>query len=251
MSEFEQYFVERHQLAALTAMLREHGIATFDGITDRVQLASLASGIMDPRSHRDADPDNITSIRPDNTLEQLPAGAGFSRAAVPPHTEGSSLPVPPRLLMLACAQPAPIGGATLVVDGAALYQHFIEAAPESAATLSRPGVARFGSTGFAAAIFDHVEHDRVAVRYRDDALVDLARSDRPAWDRLRTAVGEHQHRFTLGQGQGIILDNTRWLHGREAFAGDRLLHRLVGDPTNAVCLRPGFQLRPQLESVER
>ena len=42
-----------------------------------------------------------------------PGYAAFTDAELIPHTDGSSVPDPPGLLLLACQQPADEGGATL------------------------------------------------------------------------------------------------------------------------------------------
>ena len=242
MSEFERFRVDHQQPAAVIEALRERGIATFTGISDRAQLTVFASQFMTSRHHRDADADHVTGIRPNDDLAQRTAGTGFSRAAIPPHTEGSSLPNPPRLLLLACVSPAPIGGATVVVDGAALHRYLRDREPKAATILAEPDQVTFGAAAFPAATFERLADDRVAVRYRDDGLADIAPTARPAWRRLREAVLEHQIRFKLSKGQGIVVDNTRWLHGREAFEGGRLVNRIIGDLRTEIRLLGGFDL---------
>ena len=44
------------------ALLREHGLVTFTGITDRTTLVSAARRLMRIRPHRDAGPDGVTAI---------------------------------------------------------------------------------------------------------------------------------------------------------------------------------------------
>ncbi len=240
MSEFEHFYVDHQQPAAVVEALRDRGIVTFAGIADRTQLTRFASAFMISRGHRDADADHVTGIRPDEDLVQRAAGVGFSRAAVRPHTEGSSLPNPPHLLALACVSPAPIGGTTVVIDGAAVYRHLQTHDPQAAETLSQPEAVRFGAGALPAATFELLARDHVAMRYRADDLVEVASDARRAWESLREALLEHQIRFKLCAGQGLVLDNTRWLHGRAAFEGDRLFNRVVGDPRSEARLPIGF-----------
>lgn len=43
-------------------LLRQHGLVTFTGITDRAALAKVAHRLMSIRPHRDAGPDGATEI---------------------------------------------------------------------------------------------------------------------------------------------------------------------------------------------
>lgn len=249
MSDFEQFYVDHQNPEAVEAPLRNRGIATFAGVTDRARLTDFASQIMTSREHRDADVDHITSIRPDGNLVQRSAGAGFSRAAVPPHTEGSSLPNPPRLLLLACVSPAPVGGTTVVIDGAALHRYLYAHDPQAAEILSQPEAVEFGTPALPSAPFECLASDRVTIRYRDDDLVEVAPDARRAWESLRAALLEHQIRFKLSAGQGLVLNNTRWLHGRDAFEGDRLFNRIVGDPRAGLRIPIGFDSTEMQASI--
>ena len=104
------------QRAHIAARLRDKGMVTFSEITSRAVLVTVAQRLMDIRPHRDAGPDGVTVISGTGV-----AGAGyaaFTDAELIPHTDGSSVPDPPGLLLLACLQPADQGGATRVADGA-------------------------------------------------------------------------------------------------------------------------------------
>jgi hypothetical protein len=46
--------------------------------------------------------------------------------------------------------------------------------------------------------------------------------------------------FRLNAGQGYILDNHRWLHGRRAFTGQRVMYRVNGNPLPHLGITPGF-----------
>ena len=102
------------QQPRVIALLREHGLVTFTGITSRTELASVARRLMSIRPHRDAGPDGVTVITDTGTAE--PGYAAFTNAELIPHTDGTSLPDPPGLLLLTCQQPASLGGNTLLAD---------------------------------------------------------------------------------------------------------------------------------------
>ena len=60
MDTFRAYhadLLDPAQQPRVIALLREHGLVTFTGITDRTELASVAGRLMSIRPHRDAGPD--------------------------------------------------------------------------------------------------------------------------------------------------------------------------------------------------
>ncbi|WP_369797512.1 TauD/TfdA family dioxygenase [Nocardia sp. CNY236] len=57
---------------------------------------------------------------------------------------------------------------------------------------------------------------------------------------LAEAIDRHAIRFTLEPGDGYVLHNHRWLHGRTAFTGDRVMYRLSLDPHPEFAIRSGF-----------
>jgi hypothetical protein len=92
------------QQPRVIALLRDHGLVTFTGITDRTTLASAARRLMSIRPHRDAGPDGVTVITDTQTAD--PGYTAFTDAELIPHTDGTSLHSPPGLLVLTCQQPA-------------------------------------------------------------------------------------------------------------------------------------------------
>jgi hypothetical protein len=54
--------------------------------------------------------------------------------------------------------------------------------------------------------------------------------------------------LVLDAGQGYILDNYRWLHGRRAFSGQRVMDRIHGNPLATLGMSPGFRPSPILAS---
>jgi hypothetical protein len=78
------------QQPRVIALLREHGLVTFTGITSRIELACVARRLMSIRPHRDAGPDGVTVITGTGTAE--PGYAAFTEAELNPHTDGTSIP---------------------------------------------------------------------------------------------------------------------------------------------------------------
>jgi hypothetical protein len=57
---------------------------------------------------------------------------------------------------------------------------------------------------------------------------------------LREAIAAHTQTFRLRRGDGFLLSDTRWLHGRDDFVGHRSMLRILGDALPASGIVPGF-----------
>jgi gamma-butyrobetaine dioxygenase len=147
-------------------------------------------------------------------------------------------------LLMLCTRPAPRGGDSVLVDGYALVDALRTARPELHAFLTTCDVDFFGGwrerppsvplTPLVRGLVEQTRRGRRAVRASDYALP-VPRE--PRWDDhlahlddyadvLATAQ-ECAARFRLEAGELLVLDNYRFLHGRDAFAGERRMHVLT------------------------
>jgi len=224
----------------LTAALQGVGLVTFDGVTDRAALLRLAGQVMHVQHHRDSDPDGVTTIRDRGELARRPGSAGFGHDELTVHTESSAEDRPPRLMLLYCVRGAASGGQCRLVDGSVLHRELAARDPELLAALRAPRSVLFGgAAGHLGAVF--TEHDgATVVRFRLDGL---ARFDPQITRRLpilRATLRDLEIPLRLQPGQGYLLSNTRWLHGRAAFAGERLMYRLLGNSLPTIEIAEGF-----------
>ncbi|MFH8350098.1 TauD/TfdA family dioxygenase [Streptomyces sp. NPDC018045] len=231
-AQFTEHYLDLGAPGAVTAVARqitEVGLVTTDGLTSREAVLAAAGLIMEVTAHRDSDPDGLTVIR-DTRHHQHRAGfAGLGRDELAVHTESSGVPDPPRLMLLACLQPAPEGGECLLVDGRAVYGHLSQHCPEAALRLGLPRTAYFGAgDGHATQVFTRHADERVSVRLRQDSLARFNPTIQPHLPQLRAAVAVTQHAMALDVGQGYLIDNHRWLHARRRFTGERLCLRALG-----------------------
>ncbi|MFD4113202.1 TauD/TfdA family dioxygenase [Streptomyces niveus] len=226
--------------ARFAEQLGESGLVTLDGLANRDAVLSFASRVMAVSPHRDSDPDGLTTIRDSPRYASLPGFAGLGSGQLDPHTERSSLPSPPRLMLLVCSQPADRGGECLLTDGRRVHADLVhEGGGEAADALSRPRTAYFGAgDGHASQVLSSHRDGRVSIRLRFDALARWSPIVQPHLPALRAAALDHQQSLRLEPGQGYLLDNQRWLHARSAFVGDRTHWRALGDPR--FNLRHGF-----------
>lgn len=215
----------------ITQRLREVGLVTVDGLNSRGAVLEFASRVMSVVPHRDSGPDGLTVIEDTGRGAIRPGFAGLGRGELEPHTDGSSQPEPPRLMLMVCVRPAEEGGVCLLADGRAVYDDLAASAPDAAAALAEPRTAYFGgSDGHLAQVFAPLGGGRTAIRLRWDGLAQWSPLVRPYLPGLRAAVARHQHMLTLDAGEGYLLDNHRWLHARTAFRGIRRCHRALGNP---------------------
>jgi len=239
--EFERYFVDIHSAEGhvkLIARLARDGIATFDRVPTARQLLSLARSIGDILPHRDSDAVGVTTLAgTESTASARPGYLGLTSRELFPHTDGTGVVHPPTLVMLVCEQPAPRGGATTVVDARALYAWLSVHAPAVLHELRQPGSARFGGKPeYRGAVFEPVaearrnEDARISIRFRWDELAAFTASTRAVMPVFLDLISRTGSQFTLRRGQGYIVQNGRWLHGRIEYAGDRKVHRILVRP---------------------
>ncbi|MGO9160274.1 MAG: TauD/TfdA family dioxygenase [Streptosporangiaceae bacterium] len=233
----------------LVRQLREDGLATFGGVADRAALVEAAGWLMDIYPHRDSGPDGVTMIAGRDDSAQ-PGLAGFTSAELRPHTDRSSVPEPPVLLMMTCATAADHGGESFAVDGRLLHDALAGEDPQALLALSRPRSALFGgASGHLGAVFETSGDGRVSIRLRLDELARYSPDVERTLPRLVALAADNMVSFPLRAGQGYVLNNSRWLHGRARFTGPRVMLRLLGDPLAGLGIRFGFTPRQTPEGT--
>lgn len=226
-------------VAGLAPALVEQGLVLLDDVAGPDDLLRLAGTIATVVPHRDSDPTGLTTIT--DTGGRMRRGfAGFSACALNPHTDRSGIADPPVLLMMSCGQPASSGGECVVFDGKAIYEDLVASNPRALQALSAPRSVLFGgAAGHLGAVFARTG-DRLTIRLRLDELAQFSPETARWLPDLRATIDRHAQTFMLTAGQGYILDNHRWLHGRRAFTGQRLMYRLHGNPLPQLGIKPGF-----------
>jgi len=217
------------------------GIALLGGVTDADTLLTVARSFATVVAHRDSRPDGVTMLV-DHGLPRSSSGfAGFTSRELAPHTDRSSIERPPGLLLTACGRPAETGGECVVIDGAAVYDDLAEREPEALQALATPRSALFGgAAGYLGSIFAVQPEGRVHVRLRLDELATFSPAPTHWLATLRTVLDRQALTVALHAGEGYVLDNRRWLHGRRAFTGSRVLYRVTADPLPRLGIPTGF-----------
>jgi alpha-ketoglutarate-dependent taurine dioxygenase len=232
----------------LADQLRTLGVVVVTGIQGPEHLLDFAGTVMSVVTHPDADPAGLTTITDLGPAGRQPNAAGFSRRALPPHTDRSGVAHPPALLLTSCANTAATGGSCRLTDGLAVHDDLATTCPQALAAFTRPRTTLFGgAAGYLGSVFTDIPPTeggpaRRMIRLRLDDLVRFSPEIAGYVPALRAAIERHSHSFELTVGQGYLVDNHRWLHARDAYEGPRVLYRLHGNPLPNVGLHPGIPL---------
>jgi Taurine catabolism dioxygenase TauD, TfdA family len=94
--------------------------------------------------------------------------------------------------------------------------------------------------GYHGPVFKQAGSGRTSIRLRLDDLAWFSSDAASALPLLRAVIARHAQSVRLQLGEGLLLSNTRWLHGRDSYAGNRVMLRVLGDPLPSTGLLPGF-----------
>ena len=155
------------------------------------------------------------------------------------HTDRSGIPSLPGLVLTACGRAPAAGGESLLVDGQLVYDELAATKPAARAALSALRSVLFGSAdGYLGSVFTK-RNGAVSIRLRTDDLARFAPTVMPHLPALRAAITKHAVTRAMSAGAGYVVDNHRWLHGRNGFSGRRVLYRVTANP-HAHTLLPGI-----------
>ncbi|MGY4308734.1 hypothetical protein ACVIJ6_005977 [Bradyrhizobium sp. USDA 4369] len=223
--------------AQLRDDIAQSGIAfvnSIDNVSTALRIADLLGEV---RQHRDANEDGVTVVAPKRVEAEGNGFLGFGFDALFPHTDRTIAVTPPHLVFVWRERPGDRGEETLLVDGLEVYRELCTSWPDVADQLRVPDAAVFESDGalLRSAIFFEPEDskDRLGVRFRFDRLMYINCIYSGAIPVLRAIIMAKAIKLRLGSGQGYIVSNTRWLHGRNGFGGERRYLRLLIDTREA------------------
>jgi alpha-ketoglutarate-dependent taurine dioxygenase len=212
----------------IVALLNQQGIAFFDSFTSKDQLIALAQYVGEVYFHRDSDEQGITYVK--NSSANLASGFyGFSSKGLPLHTDRSTVSEPPNALILACAQNSSYGGETLLSDGREILQDLTQGFTDWTHPLVAGKSVIFddGQNAYKGNVFVKEDDGSYTLRYRRDEFAFFSSTLLPELAELEKAILKHSFKRNLKEGQGYVINNRWWLHGREPFSGDREFLRVL------------------------
>ena len=229
----------RHQVCS-------DGLALFDGAYDVEAMLAVTRRIMYMTAHPDSDDRRVTTIVDLGPAADQPNARGFSRRELMAHTDRSAVPDPPGLMMLTCASRpesavptgSPMAWPSMMIWPLPALSPCRRSAVRARCCSAVPRPPRGGlhrcprpRTG--------PGRDPVASR-RSCVFLTRRRGVDP---QLAASINRHTLTVTLQPGQGVLLDNYRWLHARDTFEGPRQLYRVLGNPLPSLGMYPGIPVK--------
>ncbi|KAL5043522.1 hypothetical protein BDW71DRAFT_216254 [Aspergillus fruticulosus] len=206
----------------------EHGIA-FLKECDEAKLSKLASQlgeVVRPRNEK-VSGTGISNIRFEPSL----VGKGYSSEELYFHTDRSGWDHPPRILVSTLKSKSTNGGVSMLADTTRIIQDIKEQGEGFYELLTDAKHSSFRSDDgvfVPRPIFDECTG---LFRFRFDDGIQLSASLVIRFPQLFDTIYRNSFAVALEEGQGYLLDNHRYLHGRTSFTGSReLLRALVNLP---------------------
>lgn len=208
----------------LTNFARDGMVLLHEASVDDVE--ALLCRWTEPVDHPHQLVEGLTVITPHHRFEGAESEAGFTWSSLHAHTDRSLQAEPPSVLAALMTSPSPSGGATTLVDGARvlirLRRHFDDGALADLRLTPADGSAERPVVDMAAGL--------TRLRYRDDGIA-APRGGPNVLSQLRRLIVEETVTLELAAGDGYLVHNHRFLHGRTAFTGGRLLVRFLARVT--------------------
>jgi alpha-ketoglutarate-dependent taurine dioxygenase len=203
------------------------------GLRDACHFSETLSTLGNVYRHPHSRSDGLTHlVSESDDFELLQAAEtnrlGMTESALTPHTDRSGMDDPPRLLGFWIESQSSVGGASTFVDGHRLIEDLSTHEPDSIRILTRPKSVIFRSEdGLREGEIVELSGEKLRLRFRFDRMVYFAPDVAELIPRLNDLIREQAKLVRLRAGEGYLVDNHRWLHGRTHFSGRRSCYRIL------------------------
>jgi alpha-ketoglutarate-dependent taurine dioxygenase len=200
-------------------------------------LSNLGRHFGSPVRHKLSDAAGVHPIR---SLPGFPQYANTTSSDLLLHTDGSFEKNPPKMMMIYCETPAEQGGLSRICFAEDVYEFLKQNHSETLVELFRPDAFMIKRDDREAlrSVFE-VRDGRIsmAFRYGTDVSLQIHPLARAGIAAIIEFVSDPANyaEFLLDEGQLLLMDNTRVLHGRTVFSpgSHRILHGLWCDGSGA------------------
>ena len=212
-------------------------------------LSNLGRHFGSPVRHKLSDSAGVHPIR---SLPGFPQYANTTSSDLLLHTDGSFEKHPPKMMMIYCETPAEQGGLSRICFAEDVYDFLEQNHPETLAELFRPDAFMIKRDDREAlrSVFEVCDgRISMAFRYGTDVSLQIHPMARAGIAAIIEFVSDSANyaEFLLSEGQMLLMDNTRVLHGRTVFlpGSHRILHGLWCDGRDADPDKIKFGFKPK------
>lgn len=208
--------------------LEQSGIILFRNMNSEEIALEISKSLGNIYRCIDSDSHGITTISNLNHGRNMKNSLAFTQAGLYPHTDRSPIHTPPKYLINWSISPSQIGGELLICDGKAVYDYLKSSHLNSCIALSEPDAAIFSDTidSYSGPIFTTNDDKFQNIRFRRDNCIKFKNNYHQHVHTLFEAIDLHTIKLSTNSGDGYIIDNTRWLHGRNPYKNDRIIKRI-------------------------
>ncbi len=197
-------------------------------VNSRQEFLELSTEFGELFVHRDADPDAITVVKHDPERAGLDGYAALTAGPLKPHTDGSGNLIAPKYVALWCFRNEGVGGECTMADGQAVINDLLAENPWVVDRLSAKNAAIFksGADRYDGPVVWN-DGQQWRIRLRLDSNGFFSTETLHAIEVLREAIAARTFTFPLESGDGYVIDNQRYIHGRLTFSGTREMLRAL------------------------
>jgi hypothetical protein len=233
----------QNQLSSIYDQLEKDGFAVLQAWdTSDETFKEIVQFFGHIQDHHNADDSGLVKVKPKrprkpgNAYERHHA---YTTGEILPHTDGSYLDGfgvvegkvvrinPPSYVIYQCTQLADRGGVSYIIDAQEILQHLWDEEPEHAKVVIQPRTvsycaARHFSTY--SPLFQQLSDERWRVRFRADVMY----IEPWAYASVKHVIENYlfnpkfRKLYRLTEGQMLIMDNYRVLHGRDAISSENI-----------------------------
>ncbi|KAL2852256.1 hypothetical protein BJX68DRAFT_275060 [Aspergillus pseudodeflectus] len=219
----EPKFHRPTSLEAIQEDFYNKGVAFIEGCDEEslTKLAHQFGDIVRPRN--EVNGAGISNIRFAPSL----AGKGYSSEELYFHTDRSGWERPPRIIMSTLTRKSTAGGESLLADTTRIIKDVKEQGDGLYELLTSLKHASFRSDDGVFVPRPIFDESSGLFRFRFDDNIQLSASLVVRFQQLLDILYRNSFAVALQDGQGYLLDNHRFLHGRTSFTGAREMLRAL------------------------
>eukprot|EP01040_Poterioochromonas_malhamensis_P000569 gene569-609_t len=237
--------VESDLISLISHELRDNGIVLIRHVTNREKLSCVGSALGDIEQPREVGegPFSVITAREDviSQRESFSSADGYSSKALPLHTDRSAKKNPPDILICVVEKQSSIDGESTLCDGKQVAEHVKSENPEFFHSLLTTSVHFQFKDGSLSAPLLEEKNGVFSWRLRQDAQIFLPLALVEHWKYFLQVLAQFTCTLRFEEGEGYVLNNRRWFHGRNSFEGERRVIRLLITGFEGKKLVQGFQ----------